>query len=288
MRKLIKVFLGVIVLLVIALLFFNQYFNPPVPESLQETQEIIITDMNGQEQNTSIPPTVQTPPATELPQTMPSDSLSLTSLEDLENAGNPPPMLGNMTIRENTQSPYPVQNKTQAQVQEPVQHVQQVQQTQAAQPIQQVQKVQQVQQPVAQKPVQVAPSTPAKKPVEVSQPVAQKPASSSKPTTTTKTTIAPPPAKVEVPKAQTSTASKGSAKSSGKVWIQVGAFGAKDNADRLIREMRSAGYATDMEVVSVNGKNFHRVYIGPIDEAKVDTTISQLSAKGVQGRRANR
>lgn len=58
-------------------------------------------------------------------------------------------------------------------------------------------------------------------------------------------------------------------------WIvQVGSFGSQQNAARLVKKLRKAGFAApDAERAKVNGKTVYRVKVGPFLEKKRATQI---------------
>ncbi|MGV6825871.1 MAG: SPOR domain-containing protein, partial [bacterium] len=46
--------------------------------------------------------------------------------------------------------------------------------------------------------------------------------------------------------------------------IQVGSFSSKDNAEKLVRQLRKAGFDTmDPELIDLKGKKMYRVRVGP-------------------------
>lgn len=69
------------------------------------------------------------------------------------------------------------------------------------------------------------------------------------------------------------------------IWIQIGAFESRDNAQRLSVRMRSFGPAGVQQAV-VAGRTFHRVRIGPVNEvAAADRVLEQVIAAGYPGAR---
>lgn len=73
-----------------------------------------------------------------------------------------------------------------------------------------------------------------------------------------------------------------------KIWIQAGSFGSPENAQRRMQEIKKAGLAAEMETVSVQGKTYHRVYIGPVRGGDVDGLLNRLSVMGINGRAVSR
>lgn len=69
------------------------------------------------------------------------------------------------------------------------------------------------------------------------------------------------------------------------IWIQVGAFENRENAQRLSTRMRSFGSAL-VQRAEVAGRTFHRVRIGPMTEvASADQVLEQVIAAGFPGAR---
>lgn len=69
------------------------------------------------------------------------------------------------------------------------------------------------------------------------------------------------------------------------IWVQVGAFENKDNAQRLTRQLRSVGPAKVQEAL-VAGKTYYRVRIGPLAQVEsADQALEQLIAAGFPGSR---
>lgn len=73
-----------------------------------------------------------------------------------------------------------------------------------------------------------------------------------------------------------------------QLWLQAGAFSSRDNALNLQGELRRQGFPTEVERVEVNGQSFHRVYVGPIQEAQLETFKKRLQALGVQARQVQK
>ncbi len=51
--------------------------------------------------------------------------------------------------------------------------------------------------------------------------------------------------------------------SKGQWWAQLGSFASRDNAERLTRELRAAGYSVNLARVQASGKELYRVRAGP-------------------------
>lgn len=62
--------------------------------------------------------------------------------------------------------------------------------------------------------------------------------------------------------------------------VQVGSFSNRDNARKLVSRLRDADLPTpDPELVTVNGKRFYRVRVGPVVErARAEGMVSRVSA----------
>ena len=62
--------------------------------------------------------------------------------------------------------------------------------------------------------------------------------------------------------------------------IQVGSFSNRDNARKLVGRLRDADLPTpDPELVTINGKRFYRVRVGPVVErARAEGMVAKVSA----------
>ena len=68
-----------------------------------------------------------------------------------------------------------------------------------------------------------------------------------------------------------------------QLWVQIGAFQARNNADRLAARMRAVG-AASVSTIYQNGKALYRVRFGPIatvDEA--DAMLNKVIGQGENG-----
>jgi DedD protein len=65
----------------------------------------------------------------------------------------------------------------------------------------------------------------------------------------------------------------------GRWWAQLGSFSARDNADRLAKQLRAAGYGIDVSKINANGKELFRVRAGPVQ--------SRADAQALQARLAS-
>lgn len=70
-----------------------------------------------------------------------------------------------------------------------------------------------------------------------------------------------------------------------QLWLQLGAFGERDNAEALVARLRSLGVVeVTIDPLERGGVTLHRVRIGPIpDVAVYDRIWQQLRAEGFQG-----
>ena len=64
-------------------------------------------------------------------------------------------------------------------------------------------------------------------------------------------------------------------------WAQLGSFSARDNADRLARQLRDAGYQMDVSRIRVGGKDLYRVRAGPVASREAAVSLqTRLAAAG--------
>lgn len=69
--------------------------------------------------------------------------------------------------------------------------------------------------------------------------------------------------------------------SSGSWWTQVGIFSSRDNADRLARKLRTAGFEIEISKYVSGGKDMFRVRSGPVkDRAEALALQARLKAAG--------
>lgn len=71
-------------------------------------------------------------------------------------------------------------------------------------------------------------------------------------------------------------------------WLQAGSFGSRENADKRAAELRGKGLAIDIEKATVGGKQYYRVYVGPLARGSVDKTLQQLHGMNIDAREINR
>jgi DedD protein len=74
------------------------------------------------------------------------------------------------------------------------------------------------------------------------------------------------------------------AASSGGAWVvQAGAFGSDATAQRLVKELESAGYSARVSPVTRSGRTLYRVRVGPAgSRAEADQLAQRLRARGLQ------
>jgi cell division septation protein DedD len=71
------------------------------------------------------------------------------------------------------------------------------------------------------------------------------------------------------------------AASAAKWWVQLGSFASSDNAQRLARRLRAAGFSIDVSHSSSKGKELYRVRAGPVaDKAAANALRARLAAAG--------
>src|SRR5688572_29013884 len=66
--------------------------------------------------------------------------------------------------------------------------------------------------------------------------------------------------------------------------VQLGSFGSKENAERLVRDMTAKGFATFIAPITTNGRELYRVRVGPTrDRASAEALAAQLKRMGQSG-----
>ena len=66
--------------------------------------------------------------------------------------------------------------------------------------------------------------------------------------------------------------------------VQVGSFGSRENADRLVRSLKLKGYGAFVSESSSRGRNWYRVRVGPQrDRTAADAITARLRAAGFRG-----
>jgi DedD protein len=70
----------------------------------------------------------------------------------------------------------------------------------------------------------------------------------------------------------------------GSFAVQLGSFGSRDNADRLVRDMTAKGFAAFVAPITSNGRELYRVRVGPTrDRPQAEALAAQLRRIGQTG-----
>jgi DedD protein len=70
----------------------------------------------------------------------------------------------------------------------------------------------------------------------------------------------------------------------GSFVVQLGSFGSKDNADRLVRDMIAKGFNAFVAPITSGGRELYRVRVGPTrDRASAEALAAQLRRMGQTG-----
>lgn len=89
---------------------------------------------------------------------------------------------------------------------------------------------------------------------------------------------APPPTAQPAPAPAASPPPKGS------FVVQLGSFGSRDNAERLMRDMNARGFNTFIAPITTNGRELYRVRVGPTrDRASAEALAARLKRAGQSG-----
>jgi DedD protein len=87
-----------------------------------------------------------------------------------------------------------------------------------------------------------------------------------------------PPTPAPEPRPTTSPPARGS------FVVQLGSFGSRDNAERLVRDMTAKGFKTFIAPITTNGRELYRVRVGPTrDRASAEALATQLKRVGQSG-----
>lgn len=93
----------------------------------------------------------------------------------------------------------------------------------------------------------------------------------------------PAPTPAVVPRAETPHTAAVSAPR-GSFVVQLGSFGSKENAERLVRDMTAKGFTTFIAPITTNGRELYRVRVGPTrDRASAEALATQLKRIGQSG-----
>jgi DedD protein len=106
--------------------------------------------------------------------------------------------------------------------------------------------------------------------------------------TTNPAPAATPPRPTAAPVASTPSAttkpSAPAAVPKGSFVVQLGSFGSKDNADRLVRDMTAKGFNAFVAPITSGGRELYRVRVGPTrDRASAEALAAQLRRMGQTG-----
>jgi DedD protein len=70
----------------------------------------------------------------------------------------------------------------------------------------------------------------------------------------------------------------------GSFAVQLGSFGSRDNADRLVRDMTAKGFTAFVAPIKSGGRELYRVRVGPTrDRAQAEALAAQLRRIGQSG-----
>jgi DedD protein len=70
----------------------------------------------------------------------------------------------------------------------------------------------------------------------------------------------------------------------GSFAVQLGSFGSRDNADRLVRDMTAKGFSAFVAPIKSNGRELYRVRVGPTrDRLQAEALATQLRRIGQTG-----
>ena len=90
--------------------------------------------------------------------------------------------------------------------------------------------------------------------------------------------VATPAPRAEAPRPTAAPAVRGS------FVVQLGSFGSRDNADRLVRDMTAKGFAAFVAPITSGGRELYRVRVGPTrDRSSAEALAAQLRRVGQSG-----
>ena len=70
----------------------------------------------------------------------------------------------------------------------------------------------------------------------------------------------------------------------GSFVVQLGSFGSRENAERLVRDMTAKGFTTFIAPITTNGRELYRVRVGPTrDRPSAEALAAQLKRIGQSG-----
>ena len=77
---------------------------------------------------------------------------------------------------------------------------------------------------------------------------------------------------------------KTQATGAGAAFVQIGSYSDSSNAQSVLSELRKKGYRAEVDQVTVAGKSYHRVRVGPYkDRDAASTAQKKLAADGYKG-----
>lgn len=89
-----------------------------------------------------------------------------------------------------------------------------------------------------------------------------------------------PPAAAQSPTARAAPAQA----AAGSFVVQLGSFGSRDNADRLVRDMSAKGFKAFVAPITSGGRELYRVRVGPThDRASAEALAADLKRVGQSG-----
>jgi cell division septation protein DedD len=94
----------------------------------------------------------------------------------------------------------------------------------------------------------------------------------------------PAPAPAPAPRVEASSPARATPVAPGSFVVQLGSFGSRDNADRLVRDMTAKGFAAFVAPIKSGGRELYRVRVGPTrDRAQAEALAAQLRRVGQSG-----
>ena len=133
---------------------------------------------------------------------------------------------------------------------------------------------------------QPAIETPLAKPGDAAEPAPAVTAAPSPPATSPPPVTMSPPAVTQAPtpRAEVPKPSPATPAEPGSFVVQLGSFGSRDNADRLVRDMTGKGFAAFVAPIKSGGRELYRVRVGPTrDRAQAEALAAQLRRVGQSG-----
>ena len=95
---------------------------------------------------------------------------------------------------------------------------------------------------------------------------------------------APVPSQSPAPRVEAQKPAPATPVESGSFVVQLGSFGSRDNADRLVRDMSAKGFAAFVAPIKSGGRELYRVRVGPTrDREQAEALAAQLRRVGQSG-----